>query len=241
MWRVVTYARVSTEEQAREGLSIPDQIDKMRAYARLYDIQIVREEMDEGVSAKKLERPGVIRCLGMLDRGEADGLLVTKLDRLSRSLRDWNQLIDDYFGEKPGKKLWSVYEHVDTTSASGRMQLNMLMLVAQWEREVISERTRDGLHYRIKTGSRTGKVLYGRAIDAADPRVSKKDKNPVGLVANPEEVAVIRLMKSLRDFGFSYRKIADRLDELEIVPRDGGSRWDHTSIRKILLRSMSKE
>lgn len=237
MLRAVGYARVSTEEQAREGLSLPDQVEKMNAYARLYEIQLVAVEMDEGVSAKKLDRPGVIRSLAMIDDGRADGLLVTKLDRLSRSLRDWNGLIDDYFGEKPGKKLWSVSEHVDTTTASGRMMLNMLMLVAQWEREVISERTRDGLQYRIRTNSRTGKVLYGKSIDPTDPRVSKKDKNPVGLVQSPDEVEIIDRMKRMKSHGLSLRAIAGALTEAGIPTRDGRDRWDHSTVRKILKRA----
>jgi site-specific DNA recombinase len=237
MLRAVGYARVSTEEQAREGLSLPDQVAKMNAYARLYEIQLVGIELDEGISAKKLDRPGVLRSLAMIDTNEADGLLVTKLDRLSRSLRDWNGLIDDYFGEKPGKKLWSVSEHVDTTTASGRMMLNMLMLVAQWEREVISERTRDGLQYRIRTGSRTGKVLYGKAVDPADPRVSKGDKNPVGLMDEPAELAAISLMVTLRQAGSTYREIATDLTRRGIPTRDGGERWDHSTVRKILKRA----
>jgi site-specific DNA recombinase len=243
MLRAVEYPRVSTEEQAKEGLSLPHQAEKMNAYAHLYNIQVVATEADEGVSAKSLDRPALKRALAMLDRDEADGLLIYKLDRLSRDVGDWDYLIKNYFGEGRGKKLWSVSDQIDTSTASGRFFLNIMMTVAQWERETISERTRDQLQYRIKTGSRTGKVLYGKRIDPTDPRRSKVKPgstvpgNPVGLVAEPSEVESIELMKRLRGHGLSLRAIADKLTEAGVPTRDGRERWDHSTVRKILKRA----
>jgi DNA invertase Pin-like site-specific DNA recombinase len=237
MLRAVGYTRVSTDEQAKEGVSLAAQDAKLNAYAQLYNLQLIAIESDEGVSAKSLDRDGLKRSLARIDRGECDGLLITKLDRLSRSILDWNHLIIDYFGEKPGKKLWSVADSIDTTTASGRMVLNMMMTVAQWERETVIERTRDALRFKIATDSRCGKLLYGKSINAADPRVSRKLKNPVGLVPNPAEVAAIDLMRSLRSGGFTYRDIADELTRLGIPTRDGRGPWCHTTVRKILLRA----
>ena len=128
--RAVGYIRVSSDEQATEGVSLDAQRAKVQGYAALYDLDLVAIEVDAGASAKTLDRPALARALGMLDRGEADGLVIAKLDRLSRSVGDWDQLIARYFGERAGKKLWSVADSIDTRTAAGRLVLNVLMSVA---------------------------------------------------------------------------------------------------------------
>jgi site-specific DNA recombinase len=237
MLRAVGYARVSTEDQALTGVSLPVQREKLNAYASLYELELVSIEEDEGVSAKTLDRPALTRAMAMIDRGEADGLLIAKLDRLSRSVRDWDMLISRYFGEKGGKQLWSVSDAIDTRTAAGRLVLNVLMSVAQWEREAIAERTRDSLQHKIRTRARTGGILYGSSIDPADPRRSKKLNLPVGLIDNPEEVAVIAMIKAFRAEGRSLRKIASTLTELGIPTKKGGAEWSRSSVQRILDRS----
>ena len=93
-------------------------------------------------------------------------MVVAKLDRLTRSIRDCAQLIEEHFGEKREKRLFSVEESIDTRKASGRLVLNVIMTVAQWEREVIAERTRDRCRRRSPSGQRVGKVRFG--YDLAD-------------------------------------------------------------------------
>ena len=97
----------------------------------------------------------------MIRSGKASGLVIAKLDRLSRSVVDWNTLIDGYFGEKAGKQIFSVADSIDTRTAAGRLVLNVLMSVAQWERETIGERTKDALQHKIRNGERCGKVRFG--------------------------------------------------------------------------------
>src|SRR4051794_7553353 len=97
--RVIGYVRVSTDEQARDGVSLAAQIEKVGAYARLYDLELVDIVTDAGASAKTLDRPGFARVLAMLDAGEVDGVVVVKLDRLTRSVADLATLLDGYFGE----------------------------------------------------------------------------------------------------------------------------------------------
>lgn len=236
MSRAVGYARVSTEDQALTGVSLPVQREKITAYASLYGLELISIEEDEGISAKTLERPGLKRALAMLDSGEAEGVIVAKLDRLSRSVRDWDTLISRYFGEKPGRQLWSVSDSIDTRTAAGRLVLNVLMSVAQWEREAIGERTRDALQHKIRTRSSVGKLIYGSIVDPNDPRRSKKRGVPVGLVDNPAELEAIGLMRSLRAGGLTFRAIADSLTTHGIPTRDGRERWDHSTVRKILKR-----
>ena len=98
--KVILYARVSTADQSDHGISLDAQQAKLGAYASLYDLTVVETIVDAGESAKSLNRPGLQRALDLLKAGKADGLAVVKLDRLTRSVADWQTLIDDYFGEK---------------------------------------------------------------------------------------------------------------------------------------------
>src|SRR5438128_9519593 len=114
--RVVGYIRVSTEQQAAEGVSLEAQREKIMAYARLYDLALVDIIVDAGGSAKTLERPGLQHALSLLIYDTADALLVTKLDRLTRSVKDLGTLIDRYFTRYA---LMSVSDQIDTRTANG--------------------------------------------------------------------------------------------------------------------------
>jgi DNA invertase Pin-like site-specific DNA recombinase len=224
---VIAYIRVSTEEQASGGVSLDAQRAKIEAYAALYDLQVVEVVVDAGVSAKTLNRPGLQACLAMMKAGKADGVVVAKLDRLSRSVADWNLLIDRYFGEKPGKQLLSVADQIDTRTAAGRLVLNVLMSVAQWERETIGERTRDAMAHKRARRERVGSVPFG--FDLADDGAT--------LVPNDAEQRVIADIRALRAEGHSLRRITDELTGQGIATKEGNTRWTHTAIAKILGRA----
>jgi DNA invertase Pin-like site-specific DNA recombinase len=224
--KVLGYVRVSTEEQATNGQSLDAQKAKLEAYANLYDLELLRVIVDAGVSAKSLNRLGLQDALTILRTGEAAGLLICKLDRLSRSVKDWNTLIDGWFGEKAGKQLFSVADSIDTRTAAGRLVLNVLMSVAQWEREIIGERTKDALQHKIKKGERCGKVRFGFDL-AADGKT---------LVENPQEQEVLAIMRQLRAAGESYRDIAAELSKRNFKTKEGRP-WIHTSVKGILAKA----
>ena len=163
--RVVGYIRVSTEEQADRGLSLAAQRAKVEGYCRLYDLELVAIIEDAGQSAKTLKRDGLQHGLAMLRKGEAQGLVIAKLDRLTRSVGDWQDLIDCYFGERAGRQLFSVADSIDTRTAACRLVLNVLLSVAKWEREAIGERTRDALQHKIARGERLSRF----ASDSTSP------------------------------------------------------------------------
>ena len=140
--RVILYARVSTDEQVRSGHSIDAQAAKLRAWAELFDHDVVDVITDAGESAKSLNRLGIQKALSILGEAHAAGIVVAKLDGLTRNIADWQKLISHYFGEKAGRELFSLGDSIDTTTAGGRLVLNVLLSVAQWEREAIGERTR---------------------------------------------------------------------------------------------------
>jgi hypothetical protein len=160
MTRVVAYIRVSTADQADSGLGLAAQEEKIRAYAKLYDLEIVAMEIDAGISAKTMDRPALLRALAMLGRG-VDGVLVAKLDRLTRSVRDLGVILHEYFVSTP-YTLFSVTDQVDTRSASGRLVLNILASVSEWEREIIAERTKAAMSVLKASGKRCGAVPLGK-------------------------------------------------------------------------------
>lgn len=221
--RVVGYIRVSTSDQADHGHSLEAQRERLASYASLYELELVAVEVDAGASAKSLKgRPGLEAALAMLPAGKADGLLVCKLDRLTRSLRDLSDLIDRYFA--PGKSaLVSVAEQVDTRSASGRLVLNVLMSVAQWEREVISERTSEVLRSMRRAGKFTGgTVPYGFRLVAGE------------LVEVEEEQRAIRAARRLRADQRSLRAIGQALVAKGMLPRTGRKTWHPEQVRSLL-------
>jgi DNA invertase Pin-like site-specific DNA recombinase len=207
--RTIAYLRVSTDKQADRGVSLDAQRSKVAAYAELYDLEIVEVIVDAGVSAKTLDRPGLTRALGMLRKGEADALLVVKLDRLTRSVRDLGELVERHFA--PGKAaLLSVGEQIDTRSAAGRLVLNVLASVSQWEREAIGERTAAAMQHKAACGEFTGgEVPYGWKV--ANGRLE-----PV-----PAEQTVIAEARRLRAAGVSLRAVARELDAAGMRSRTG--------------------
>lgn len=208
--RCVAYVRVSTTKQADEGVSLEAQRAKLEAYAALYDLAIVDLVVDAGQSAKTLDRPGLQRALASLRTGKADALLVVKLDRLTRSVRDLGTLIDSYFA--PGKAaLLSVSEQIDTRSAGGRLVLNVLASVSQWEREAIGERTSAAMQHMRTEGQYTGgRAPYGYRL-AEDGT----------LIEDEAEQGVIARVRDARDRGLSLRAIVAELERAGIVGRTG--------------------
>jgi len=198
--RAVGYVRVSTEQQADHGVSLEAQEAKLRQYAALYGLELVGVRVDAGESAKTLDRPALGSALEMLRSGRADALLVVKLDRLTRSVRDLGVLLESYFA--PGRwALLSVSEQIDTRTAAGRMVLNILTSVAQWEREAIGERTSAAHRHKLSRGEYIGgDAPYGWRRDGGQ------------LVPREDEQAVVRQARALRGQGASLRAIATRLE-----------------------------
>jgi DNA invertase Pin-like site-specific DNA recombinase len=198
--RVVLYCRVSTVGQAEDGVSLDAQFAKLRAYAGAVDLEIVGEETDAGLSAGTLERPGLTRALDMLRRREADAIAVTKLDRLTRSVKDLGALVETYFAVGKGA-LISLGETIDTRSAGGRLVLNVLGSVAQWEREAIAERTTVALQHKRAKGERVGSVPFGFRLDG----------DGVRLVPLEGEQQTIARAAELRAEGRTLRETAEVL------------------------------
>lgn len=206
--RAIGYIRVSTDEQAEHGVSLAAQEAKLRAYCTAMDIHLVRIEVDAGLSAKSLARPGLQRALQALKR-EADAIIVVKLDRLSRSVRDTLALVDTHFrGEC---SLISLSESIDTRTPAGRMIVTVLSALAQLEREQISERVKGAMAHMASQGKYTGGVPYGHRLHDDGETI----------VPDDDEQKVIATARVLRSSGLSLRAIAESLRARGMVSRAG--------------------
>ncbi|EGF88499.1 recombinase family protein [Gemella haemolysans] len=158
MQRVAIYARVSTQEQAENGNSLEFQIDKLKAYCQLHEYKVVGEYVDAGVSGAKADRPALNKLKKDIDK--IDVVLIYKLDRLSRSIKDTMNLIEDLF--KPNNvNLISLSENFDTSQAMGMATIGMLSTFAQLERETIKERMMAGKQQALKNGKFLAMAPFG--------------------------------------------------------------------------------
>ncbi len=220
--KVIGYIRVSTDIQEASGLGLDAQLAKINGYAGLYDLEIMNIYKD-AASGKSLNREGLQDALKDLENGVAEGLVIAKLDRLTRSVKDLGVLLEDYFNKY---SLFVVAEQVDTRTASGRLVLNLLTSVAQWERETIGERTKDALKAKKSRGEKTGgHVPYGYVL-AADGKT---------LIEDEKEQEVIKRIVELRKMGMGFRKIAQTINEDGIATKNG-KEWKDMTVKRVLER-----
>ena len=220
--RAIGYVRVSTEEQAAEGQSLVAQRARLEAYCVASDLELVAVLSDEGLSGKTLWRPGVQEALGRLRGGEAQALIVTKLDRLSRSVRDVLGLVEEC--GKEGWGLHSLNEKLDTSSAVGRCFVTIIAAMNQMEREQIGERTKAVMADMKRRGLRVGSVPYGFKV-GKDGRTLER--------VEPESVVIFRILKDRMD-GCGYAEIARALNK-DGVSTKRGKLWRHTQVRNVVL------
>ncbi len=159
MTTMIGYLRVSTEEQANSGLGLEAQRDTIQRYADAHGWDVLWY-VDEGLSAKSLARPQLQDALARLyvipKRRDVDGIVVAKLDRLSRSVHDFSGLL-----KLAATRKWALVAidlGVDTSTPTGKLIANVMMSVAEWEREVIGERTSAAMQAAKRQGRHMGRV-----------------------------------------------------------------------------------
>jgi len=220
--RVIGYARVSTATQAKEGVSLEAQEARVRQWAESHGFEFAGMHVDAGISGKKMSnRPALTAALESLRPGDA--LVVYSLSRLARSTRDTLDISDVL--ERKDAHLVSLSESIDTTSAAGRMVFRMLAVLAEFEREVIVERTTAAMSHMRAQGRKTGgDVPYGWMVGA----------DGTTLVENARERAVIDLARELHAAGWSLRKIGAELTAQGFTNRKGNATFHTTTIQTLL-------
>ncbi|MBW4434014.1 MAG: recombinase family protein [Pelatocladus maniniholoensis HA4357-MV3] len=217
--KLIGYGRASTFGQQ---LTKEVQEEKIKEYCQLYGHELVDFCYDHGLTGKNINRPALDKALTALENDEAEGVIIFKLDRLTRNVKDLCHLIQNYFATK--YTLISVSDLLDTKTANGRLIINVLGSVAQWEVESTIERTKSALAAARRQGKHLGKVPYGYKL--TDGFLEDCD----------EEIEIVTLMQSLRIEGKSYQAIAGYLNAQQLMNR-GGKTWKASSIHDILNRS----
>lgn len=208
--KVIGYLRVSTDEQAVSGLGLGDQraVISAEATRRGWAEAEVEFLSDEGFSAKNLSRPAIARALDMLRNGQASVLVVSKLDRLSRSLLDFATLMDR--ARREGWELVVLDLAIDTTVPSGQLMANVMASFAEYERRIIGARTSAALQQLKRQGVRLGR-----------PRTM------------PEELTA-RIVSARRD-GQTLNAIAQSLNAEHVPTARGGAKWHASTVRAVLV------
>lgn len=223
--RAIGYVRVSTEEQANDGVSLDAQRERIAAWCSVNGHELVACHVDGGLSGARTDnRPGLKAALDEICRDKGV-LVVYSLSRLARSTKETLAISESL--DRAGADLTSLTERIDTTSAAGKMVFRMLAVLAEFERDLVFERTAAALRFKIKNGQRAGEVPFGYHLASDGKR----------LHANEAEQCVITEMRELRSTGQSYRRIAAELNARGRATKKSRGAWSHSSVRSILARA----
>lgn len=203
--KVVGYVRVSTDKQGANGGSLEAQREAVRSECTRRGWELLRFEEDV-LSGKTLRRPGLEAALAACHSGEAAGIVVAKLDRLSRSIVDFAGLLE----QKKGYNIAALDLGLDLSTPQGELVANVIASVAQWERRMIGQRTREGLAVKRAEGVRVGR-----------PRVVDE--------------TMARKIRRQRGRGRTYAEIADKLNAERVPTAQGGKRWYPSTVRAVAV------
>jgi len=223
--RAVGYIRVSTVDQAVEGVSLRAQRDRIEAWAKANEASLIGIFEDAGLSGKVSDnRPGLQAALHAACEGQAV-FIVYSLSRMSRSTKDTLAIAEQL--EKAGADLVSLSENIDTTSAAGKMVFRMLAVLAEFERDLVSERTRTALAHIRGQGRKTGgDVPFG--YDSEDGT----------LVKNEKESRVVNLILQFHVQGMALRAICRELQRRHYKTKRGNPKWSPSVVARIIHRAM---
>lgn len=213
--KAIAYTRVSTDEKAVRTLSLEAQHIEVTTYADRSGLTIVKILTDEDESASTLNRPAMSELLTHIDSGGIDAVIISKLDRLTRRIKDFMSLLQRLRKAKradggKGVDLISSAESLDTGSDTGQIVINVVDSVSQWDREVIGERTSAVLQERKAQGRTTGNPPFGYAVGEGGV-----------LIENEREQTILKRVAQLREQGKTWQIIADTLTAEGVRTRRG--------------------
>ena len=212
------YIRVSTEDQAREGFSLGEQEEKLKQLCDYKGYEVYKVYCDAGISAKDMEhRPKFQEMLKDMKDGKINYIVAYKLDRVTRSVRDLEELISQL--EKYNTYLVCDRDDVNTSTANGRFFVRMLTVLSQLEIEIVSERTKFGLNGAIKSGHLPGQVALG----------FKKDGNKKTII-DPATAPIVKRVFDLYLQGKTFLQISNMFNEEKVLNKN----WKDTHIERII-------
>jgi len=224
--KTAIYVRVSTEEQAKEGYSLKAQIDKLKSYIQIKDWDFYKVYADEGISGKNInDRPSLNELLNDIKDGNVNNVLVYKIDRLTRRVRDLIDLTELF--QEHNCTFNSLMESIDTQTASGRMFLKIIGIFAEFERENLIERITVACEKKVKEG-------YTLSASFSSYGYSREKGDKIQKIV-PEEAEIVKeIFDMYIDRNLTQYAIAQNLNHRSIKPKKGKA-WNHTSIRNILI------
>ena len=212
------YIRVSTEDQAREGFSLGEQEEKLKQLCDYKGYEVYKVYCDAGISAKDMEhRPKFQEMLKDMKDGKINYIVAYKLDRVTRSVRDLEELISQL--EKYNTYLVCDRDDVNTSTANGRFFVRMLTVLSQLEIEIVSERTKFGLNGAIKSGHLPGQVALG----------FRKDGNRKTII-DPATAPIVKRVFDLYLQGKTFLQISNIFNEEKVLNKN----WKDTHIERII-------
>jgi len=217
--KVAIYARVSTEDQAKEGFSLDNQLEKLRSYCKARGWKIVGEYVDDGYSGRDIKRPAYQKMMEDIDKW--DVLLVMKMDRIHRNSKNFMLMMEQL--RQKNKEFVSMTESLDTSTAMGRFVMDIIQRIAQLESEQIGERVYDGMRQKAKQGA-------GLLGCPAPYGYRYEDGRFVGV---KEELENVRKIYEMYLEGKSLQEIVDWLNENGVRGKKGG-KWDKKTLSRIL-------
>jgi DNA invertase Pin-like site-specific DNA recombinase len=218
----IGYARVSTAEQADEGVSLDAQKARIAAWCEANGYELVDMHVDAGLSGSRADNRPALQAAVAAASAEKAALVVFSLSRLARSTRDAIAISERL--DKAGADLVSLSERIDTTTAAGKMVFRMLAVLAEFERDQIAERTSAAMQHKASRGEFTGGcVPYGYELA----------EDGVHLVENDAEQRVIAEARRLREAGLSLRAVAVELAGYGFMSRTGKV-FQATQVRSML-------
>lgn len=222
MKKAIGYIRVSTEQQADEGVSLDAQKAKIAAWCVANDYQLDEASLfiDAGISGKTMnKRPGLAKALAAVKK--SDALVVYSLSRLARSTKDTLVIAEQIDAKKAD--LVSLCEKLDTTTAAGRMMFKMLAVLADFERDLVGERTKAALNHKKASGEVYSPTPFG--FEAINGKLHQVEA----------EAAVVQEILAMRNQGATLGVIADNLNSRRIEGKRGG-KWFPSTVRYLIQR-----
>ncbi|QOR67286.1 recombinase family protein [Cytobacillus suaedae] len=224
---IAIYCRVSTDEQAREGVSLQEQQERLTAYCRAMGWkEEIKLFIDDGYSAKSIERPQLTKLMDQVHRGLISKILVTKLDRMSRRLLDLLRIIEVF--HEYDVSFVSISESFDTNTPSGRLTLQVLGAVAEFERERIRERVFENMYHAASQGKWLTQSPYGYRLE--DKKLAIEDS---------EAKIVKKVFDLYLNKAMGYFAIAKQLNE-EGIPSKQNKEWSLRSVKLLLSNPVYK-
>ncbi|MBE6525228.1 MAG: recombinase family protein [Thermoplasmata archaeon] len=219
--RAALYARVSTDEQAQEGYSLDAQLDVMRAYCDIHELEIAGEYVDDGYSGTNIRRNAYNFMFSPDERKKWDVLIVMKMDRIHRNSRNFMDMMQDLNRHK--QQFISTYDRIDTSTAVGRFAMDMIQRIAQLESEQIGERTYMGM--REKAESFAGILGFNAPFG-----YSFEDGN---LVIVEDEAEIVREIYNRYQNGSTMDEIAFYLNTNHLLTKNNNP-WNKYNLRTVL-------